>query len=97
MTDDVRKLKEEIDDLRSIIMSMSAELMRHAALRTISNHFAVKTRSRDLINLAEQCFLCARLPELKAPIAEGLEAIGHELMAKAVDLDTKRDRAEKQE
>jgi hypothetical protein len=96
MADDLQKLKEEINNLRSVILSMSATLMKHAAFRTVSDHFATNTQGRDLISLAEDCFRCARLPELKAPIAEGLEAIGHELMAKAVALDTKRDRAERQ-
>ena len=96
MVDDVNKLKEEINNLRGVILSMSATLMKHAAFRTVTDHFATNTNGRDLINLAEECFRCARLPQLKAPIAEGLEAIGHELMAKAVALDTKRDRAEKQ-
>jgi hypothetical protein len=95
MTDDVNKLKEEVNNLRGVILSMSATLMKHAAFQTIRDHFAANIHSRDLISLAEECFRCARLPELKAPIAEGLEVIGHELMAKAVALDTRRDRAEK--
>jgi hypothetical protein len=95
MTDDVNKLKEEINNLRSVVLSMSATLMTHAALQTVSDHSAANLHSRDLIGLAEECFRCARLPELKSPIAEGLEAIGHELMARAVALDTKRDRAER--
>ncbi len=41
---------------------------------------------------AEECFRCARIPGLKNEIAEGLEATGHEFMAKAVEIETGRQR-----
>jgi hypothetical protein len=41
---------------------------------------------------AEQCFRLSREAELKADIATELEALGYEFMAKAVELDTARDK-----
>jgi hypothetical protein len=41
---------------------------------------------------AEECFRCARIPGLKNEIAEGLEVTGHEFMAKAVEIETGRQR-----
>ena len=41
-----------------------------------------------LVREAEDCFRFARLPGLKSEIAEGLEVAGHELMAKAVEIET---------
>jgi len=44
---------------------------------------------------AEQCFRLSRTVELPAEVSEELEALGYEFMAKAVDLDTTRDKATK--
>jgi hypothetical protein len=41
---------------------------------------------------AEECFRCARISGIKNEIAEGLEATGHEFMAKAVEIETGRQR-----
>ncbi len=41
---------------------------------------------------AHECFRYAEIPDLKKEIAEGLRAVGHELMAKAVELETKLQR-----
>jgi hypothetical protein len=41
---------------------------------------------------AEQCFRLSREAGLKADIAAELDALGYEFMAKAVDLDTVRDK-----
>ena len=46
---------------------------------------------------AEECFRCARVPNLKAEIAEGLEVAGRELMAMAVDIETRDFSASKEE
>jgi hypothetical protein len=44
--------------------------------------------AEHLVCEAEQCFRCARSPGLKEVIATGLEAAGHEFMARAVDIET---------
>jgi hypothetical protein len=44
---------------------------------------------------AEQCFRLSRAAGLNATVATELEAMGYEFMAKAVDLDTTRDKATK--
>jgi transcriptional regulator with XRE-family HTH domain len=41
---------------------------------------------------AEECFRYARTPGVKEKIAEGLEAAGNEYMAKAVEIETMRQR-----
>jgi hypothetical protein len=40
-----------------------------------------------LLQIADECFRSARIPGVKLEIAEGLDAMGHELMAKAVAID----------
>jgi len=48
------------------------------------------------VHETEECFRCARLlPKLKAEIAERLEVAGRELMAVAVDIETRLQRLEK--
>jgi hypothetical protein len=44
---------------------------------------------------AEQCFRLSRTARLNADVAAELETMGYEFMAKAVDLDTARDKATK--
>jgi len=46
----------------------------------------------EFVEKAEQCF---RLAKLNRDMADELEALGHELMAKAVALDTTRDKKQK--
>jgi hypothetical protein len=94
MSEDVQQLKEEINTLRNITLSLRTILLQHGALLTVTD-YGPGTDSKGLIGLAEECFRYARVPGLKAPIAEGLEAAGHELMARAVELDTKRQRNER--
>jgi len=50
------------------------------------------TAPEDFVEKAEQFF---RLAKLNRDIADELEALGHELMAKAVALDTTRDKKQK--
>jgi hypothetical protein len=49
----------------------------------------------QVLREAELCFRCAKSPGLKREIAEGLEAAGHELMAKAVEIDTIMERGKR--
>jgi hypothetical protein len=86
----IKKLKDENRHLRDAALSLSLTLIRNAALHTVKE--ASNGHVENLIRLSEECFRSARLSGLKQPIAEGLEAAGHELMAKAVEIETRLQR-----
>ena len=45
-------------------------------------------RAEQVLTTAEACFSLARLPNTRPKLAEALETLGHELSAKAVEIDT---------
>jgi len=49
-----------------------------------------------LVREAEECFRCAKMPELRSEIAAGLETAGRELMSWAVEIETALQRAKRQ-
>jgi hypothetical protein len=85
----IEELRAEIRRLRDLVVSLSSTLLRNIALCPPKNRRAVSSAdAEDLLREAERCFRCARMPGLKMEIAEGLEAAGHEFMAKAVEIET---------
>ncbi len=79
--------------LRDLVVWLSAALLRSIARDAPKNRRAGSSIDAALLLLeAEECFRCARIPGLKNEIAEGIEATGHELMAKAVEIETGRQR-----
>ncbi len=89
----IEELQSENQRLRGLIVSLSATLLRDIAVdpptdRRGSNRADVER----LMHEAEDCFRCAKLPGLKKEIVQGLEAAGHELMAKAVEIETVLDK-----
>lgn len=52
-----------------------------------NNLLSESTDSVFLLQIADECFHSARIPDVKLEIAEGLVAMGHELMARAVAID----------
>lgn len=90
----IKALQVENQHLRELILSMSAKLLRRAGPQlSKTDHPATETDAERLVDEAEECFKCARMPGLKKEIAEGLEVAGHELMARAVQIDTEFERA----
>jgi hypothetical protein len=47
------------------------------------------------LDKAEQCFTLSRLVGANREVATALQSMGNEFMAKAVEIDTERDRHEK--
>ena len=90
----IEELQAEVQHLRDLVVSLSAALLRNNATST-SSRTDLGSEAEHLVCEAEQCFRCARLPGLKEEIAAGLEAAGHELMKKAVAIDTKPDKRKK--
>jgi len=85
----IKELQEENRQLRSLVESINATLLREFAVKSITNRPLDSADSKRLLREAEDCFRFARLPGLKSEIAEGLEVAGHELMAKAVQIETR--------
>ena len=83
----IEELQAENRHLHDLVVSLSATLLRNIATST-SPRPDRSSEAERLVFEAEQCFRCARLPGLKEEIATGLEAAGHELMKKAVAIDT---------
>lgn len=83
----IDELEAENQKLRAVVASLSAALLRDVALQAVARQPLERAAAERLVREAEECFRCARMPELKGAIAEGLEAAGHELMAKAVEID----------
>jgi hypothetical protein len=85
----IEELRSENQRLRDLVVSLSATLLRDIAIDPPKDRRAAsKADIEQLLREAEECFRCAKLPGLNKAIADGLEAAGHELMAKAVEIDT---------
>jgi hypothetical protein len=82
--------KFEDQRLRDLIILLGALLLQDIALDPPRDRGAAQ-----VLREAELCFRCAKSPGLKREIAEGLEAAGHELMAKAVEIDTIMERGKR--
>ena len=93
----IKQLKEENQRLRDTALALSLTLLRQSAVQTLLDEAGGGADVQNLMRLAEECFECASLPGLKQPIAAGLEAAGHELMAKAVEIETKIQRSKQEE
>jgi len=84
-----QSLQSENQDLRDLVTSLSATLLRHVALNPpMYRRNANSADAERLVGEAEQCFRSAKIPGLKTEIAEGLEAAGNQLMARAVEIET---------
>jgi len=88
----IQQLQAENRRLCDIALSLSLTLLRTAAVHSVPNQNAGRADVQNLLVLSEECFRCSALPGLKPPIAEGLQAAGHELMAKAVEIDARLQR-----
>jgi len=87
--DALRSLRSENQDLRDLVVSLSATLLRHIALNPpMYRRNANSADAERLVEDAEQCFRCAKVSGLKSEIAESLEAAGNQLMARAVEIET---------
>ena len=73
--------------LRDLIVLLGALLLQDIALHPPRDRGDANDAAQ-VLREAELCFRCAKSPGLKQEIAEGLETAGHELMAKAVEIDT---------
>jgi hypothetical protein len=90
-SDLLQSLKSENQHLRDLVVSLSAALLRKIALHPPRERSDSSDAER-LLQEAQACFRCARSPGLKREIADGLEAAGHEFMAKAVEIETRLQR-----
>ena len=85
----IKELQAENQWLRELVVSLSVTLLRNIALDPPKyRRNASSADAERLLTEAEQCFRSARIPGLKTEIAEGLQAAGNELMAKAVEIET---------
>ena len=91
----VKELQEQNRRLRSLVVSLSAALLRKIAVETEIHRPLSSTDAEQLVREAKECFRCARIPELKDEIAQGLEVAGRELMASAVEIETELQRAKR--
>jgi hypothetical protein len=85
----IEELQAEIRRLRDLVTLLSVVLLRNGALDGLQSRVpAITVNADQLLREAEECFRCAKLPGLRAEIAEGLQVAGHELMARAVAIET---------
>jgi hypothetical protein len=85
----LEELQSENKWLRDLVVSLSVTLLRNIALDPPKyRRNASSADAEYLLKEAETCFRCAKVPGLEAEIAEGLDAAGHELMARAVEIET---------
>jgi len=89
----ITELQNENQLLRSLVLSLSATLLGKIAVESEMIRSLDGADAERLVREAEECFRCARLSGLKSEIAEGLEAAGRELMAKAVEIETELQQA----
>jgi hypothetical protein len=87
----LQSLQFENQRLRELVVSLSGALVRNIALHAPRDRYEPSDAER-LMQDAEECFRCAEIPGFKQEIAERLRALGDELMAKAVEIETKLQR-----
>jgi hypothetical protein len=93
MTDStIRDLRRQNKQLRKLTLSLSAALLRKVVTESEMQRACSRADAERFVHEAEECFRCARIPGLKQEVAKGLDVAGHELMAIAVDIDTKLQR-----
>ena len=86
---ELRFLKSENQRLRELVVSLSATLLRKVALELSKSRRGATTADAErLVREAEGCFRSARIAGLKKEIADALEVAGHDLMARAVEIET---------
>ena len=90
----LNELRQQNRQLHQLLVSVSATLLRNVTEHEVHRPFG-RADAERFVHEAEDCFRCARLPELKAEIAQGLEAAGRELMAMAVEIETRLQRLER--
>jgi hypothetical protein len=82
-------LQADNQRLRSVIVSLSAALLRSIARDPLTIPItADSTDSDQLLFEAEECFRNARTLGLNRETIESLEAAGHGFMAKIVEIET---------
>ncbi len=84
----LNELRQQNQQLHKLLVSLSATLLRKVAAEYEMDRPFSRADAKRFVREAEECFRCARVPNLKAEIAEGLEVAGHELMAMAVHIET---------
>jgi len=85
----IEELLSENQELRELVVSLIAKLLRYLAIDPPKYRRNVSTADAErLVEEAELCFRCARIPSLKKEIAEALELGGNELMARAIEIET---------
>ncbi len=85
----IEELQSENQELRDLVVSLVAKLLRYLAFDPPKYRRNVSTTDAGrLVEEAELCFRCARIPSLKKEVAEVLEVGGNELMARAVEIET---------
>jgi hypothetical protein len=85
----IEELQSENQELRDLVASLSTTLLRHLALNPPRYRRNVSTTDAErLVEEAELCFRCARIPSVKKEVAEALQVGGNELMARAVEIET---------
>jgi hypothetical protein len=83
-----KQLRSENEHLRNLVVSITATVLRNVAVDFYkSSRAANSTDAEQFVRGAEDCFRCARIPGLKADIANGLEVARHQLLAKAVEIE----------
>ena len=88
----IRELRQQNQQLYQLLVSLSATLLRKVATESEMYKSFTGADAERFIDEAQACFRCARTPGLRQEIAEGLEVAGHELMAMAVDIETRLQR-----
>jgi hypothetical protein len=90
-SESLQSLKSENQRLRDLVVSLSAALLRNIAIHP-PRHRSDASDAERLFYEAQEFFRYAEIPDLKKEIAEGLHTLGHEFMAKAVEIETKLQR-----
>jgi len=93
---DINELQEQNRWLRTLVLSLSATLLRKIAVELETRRSLNSDDAERFVREAEECFRCARAPGLKSEIVDGLAAAGRELMAKAVEIETEIQRARRE-
>jgi len=89
----INELRQQNQQLHQLLVSLSATVLRKVAAKPELQRPFSGADAERLIQEAEDCFRCARIPGLRTEIAEGLEVAGRELMAMAVEIETEIQRA----
>lgn len=87
---EVQYLRDDNERLKELVIQLTVSMINRVF--TDLGPKGSQVHPEHVLATAEACFSLARLPNVRPKLAAAFETVGNELSARAVDLDTDRER-----